>query len=262
MISIISQAERRAVQSLPFWNLCGKIFVPGDGRNRDHVPPETIFRPEHRDPLILPTHTTCNTNHTLTDEKIGQLISLRYGRVPSNPKHRRLQITRFINFRDRAVANLDIDGAVWRWISGFHATLYREPVTDIRRNGSLVTLFPRARLMDGRLALDRVKPQHLIFVQTIKDNRARLNIDRVHCNKGNVRYECVWVQSDNNGPWMCFFALDVYDWKDLGKTRLEAARGCAGHYLLPSGIVPSNAARGAIHRVKVPNYDPLDPFAR
>jgi hypothetical protein len=109
--------------------------------------------------------------------------------------------------------------------------------------------------------LDPIRPQHRLFVQAIKDNRARGNLDRVQCNKGKLTYECVWHQANNIGPWMCFFALDVYDWKDLGRTRLEPARGCAGAYVLPTGTVPAGAARGAVYAVQVPNYDTLDPFA-
>jgi hypothetical protein len=261
MVSITTQAERRSIQKLPFCYLCGKQFAPKDSKNRDHVPPETIFRVEDRDPLILPTHTSCNSDHRLVDEKIGQLISLRYGKVPNDPRHRRLQITRFTNVRDAAVTNLDVDGAIWRWIAGFHAALYGEPALDIRPHGSLVTPFPKAQTIEGRIVFEPLKPQHVTFVQAIKDNRARGNIDRIHCNKGKLKYECVWHQGDNNGPWMCFFALDVYDWKDLGRTRLNPGRGCAGFYILPAGTVPSSAARGAIYTIKAPNYDVLDPFA-
>jgi len=67
-------------------------------------------------------------------------------------------------------------------------------------------------------------PQHLNFVQTIKTNRAKNNLDRICCNKGKLTYECVWAQADNDGPWLCIFALDIYDWKDLGRTRVQPAR--------------------------------------
>lgn len=257
MISFITQTERRPVQSLPFCYLCGKTFATGDVKNRDHVPPGSIFQADHKDPLILPTHEACNSAHTLTDEKIAQLIALRYGKKPSDPKHRRLAINQQLS----ALTNLDIDEAVWRWISGFHAALYKEPVLDIRENCALVTPFPRGRMVDGRVVIDVVGQQHLAFVQAIKDNRAKNNLDKIQCNKGNLTYECVWYQADNNGPWMCFFALDVYDWKDLGKARDQDPRGCAGYYVLPSGKAPSGAALGIAERDIAPNTDKLDPFA-
>jgi hypothetical protein len=99
------------------------------------------------------------------------------------------------------------------------------------------------------------------FVATIKQNRARNNLDRINCNRGKVVYECVWCQSDNNGPWLCFFALDVYDWKDLGRT-VFGARGCAGFYKMPSGEVPLAASRHIDAPVVIPVADHLDPFGR
>ncbi len=231
--------------------------MAGDIKNRDHVPPDSVFRVDHKDPLILPTHETCNSGHTVVDEKIAQLIALKYGKVPSDPKHRRLAVDPNIS----ALMNLDIDDVVWRWISGFHAALYKEPVTDISENCALVTPFPRARMVNGNVVVDPILPQHLAFVQVIKDNRATNNLDRIHCNKGNLTYECVWNQADNNGPWMCFFALDVYDWKDLGKTQDQDARGCAGFYVIPSGLAPATATLGIFEKDIASNVDALDPFA-
>jgi hypothetical protein len=257
MISLVTQAERRPVQNLPFCYLCGKNFQASDTKNRDHVPPDSIFQVDHKDPLILPTHQACNSAHTLTDEKIAQLIALRYGKKPTDPNHRRL----IINAHIGAITNLDVDEAVWRWISGFHAALYKEPAIDIRENCALVTPFPRGRMVDGKPVIDPILPQHGAFVQAIKDNRARNNLDKIQCNKGNLTYECVWNQADNNGPWMCFFALDVYDWKDLGRVRDQDPRGCAGFYVLPSGLAPSSATLGISERNVSPNLDTLDPFA-
>ncbi len=257
MISLITQAERRTAQNLLFCYLCGESFKDGDTKNRDHIPPDSIFQVDHKDPLILPTHQACNSAHTLTDEKISQLIALRYGKTPTDPKHRRLIMDPQIG----ALTNLDIDAAVWRWITGFHAALYREPVLDIRNNCALVTPFPRGQMVNGQPVVDPVLPQHLAFVRAIKDNRAKSNLDRIHCNKGNFTYECVWNQADNNGPWMCFFALDVYDWKVLGKTRDQDARGRAGFYVLPTGTAPIGAALGISEQDIASNSDAMDPFA-
>jgi len=257
MISLITQAERRPIQGLPFCYLCGRSFEIGDIKNRDHVPPDSIFKVDHKDPLILPTHERCNSAHAMIDEKIAQLIALRYGKVPADPQRRRLIIDPKIG----AITNLDIDEAVWYWIAGFHAALYRQPAIDIRNNCALITPFPRAQIVDGSVVVDPISPQHLAFVRAIKDNRVKNNLDKIQCNKGNLKYECVWNQADNNGPWMCFFALDVYDWKDLGAARDQDARGCAGFYVLPSGVAPTGAALGIREKGIAANIDVLDPFA-
>jgi hypothetical protein len=193
------------------------------------------------------------------DEKIGQLIALRYGKVPRNPR-RRLKFALSPQRNLGAVTNLDIDGAVWRWIAGFHAALYREPGVGI--NGSLITPFPRARFVNGRAVLEPLRIQHQLIVETIKSNRPRGNLDRISCNKGKMTYECVWQQADNSGPWMCIFALDIYDWKDLGRTGILPARGCAGFYITPTETVPANATKAVKSSLIIPSSDRLDAFAR
>jgi hypothetical protein len=260
MVSLLGQSDFRSVQNLPFCYLCGHDFTPSDSKNRDHVPPECIFAPLDREPLWLPAHTACNSSYRLLDEKIGQLIALRYGKIRKNAAHRRLKFA-YSPRRDLgAVVNLDIDGAVWRWIGGFHAALYLEPGVGIR--GSLVTPFPKARIVNGRPAFAPLLPQHLLFVQTIKSNRTRANLDRIICNKGKLTYECVWQQADKGGPWMCIFALDIYDWKDLGRTGVLPARGCAGFYVTPARTAPANATRAVASSIIIPGSDGLDAFAR
>jgi hypothetical protein len=260
MVSLLCLADFRSVQNLSFCYLCGRDFVAGDSQNRDHIPPECIFAPLHREPLWLPTHTACNSAYQLLDEKIGQLIALRYGKVPRNAGHLRLKFAYSPHGGLGAVVNLNIDAAVWRWIAGFHAALYREPGIGIR--GSLVTPFPKAWIVNGRPVSAPLLVQHLRFVQTIKSNRVRGNLDRIVCNKGKVTYECVWQQADNCGPWMCIFALDIYDWKDLGGTGLLPARGCAGFYMTPALTVPASASKAVTSSIIVPTSDRLDAFAR
>jgi hypothetical protein len=168
----------------------------------------------------------------------------------------RLALTPLFNIMFRTTIG---STAVWRWISGFHAALYRSSAVGIR--GSLVTPFPRV-IISGRFAVEPLRPQHVAFVQTIKTNRIKGNLDQIRCNKGKLTYECVWCQADNNGPWMCIYALDIYDWKDLGRTSHHPARGCAGFYVLPSQTPPPAATTGKTTSIIIPNSDPLDPFAR
>lgn len=224
MVSLLRQSDYRSVQNLPFCYLCGRQFAGGDAKNRDHVPPECVFLPRDREPLWLPTHIACNSGYRLVDEKIGQLIALRYRKVPRN------------------------------------AALYRKSGVGIQ--GSLVTPFPKAQIIGGHPVFAPLLVQHSLFVQTIKSNRLRGNLDRIECNKGKMTYECVWQQADNNGPWMCIFALDIYDWKDLGRTGALPARGCAGFYLTPTRSVPANATKALASGIIVPTSDRLDAFAR
>src|SRR5262245_9867430 len=124
MVSLSTPRDFRGVQNLPFCYVCGRDFGPTDVWNRDHVPAKKAFHVRHRDPpLWLPTHKTCNNDHSDTDKKVAQLIGLRWGRVTSDLK---LDIIRYGPGRT-AVTNLDIDAVVMRWVRAYHAALYREP---------------------------------------------------------------------------------------------------------------------------------------
>jgi hypothetical protein len=261
MKSITNQSHFRAVQRLSFCYLCGLDFKAEDSRNRDHVPPQGIFLSEHREPMWLPTHTLCNNGQTETDEKIGQLVALRYGKVPKDEKNRRLEFLHIPAANQAAVVNLEVDAAVWRWVRGCHSALYGVPLVGkftVDIGCALVTPFPRAPKDTGEI--EPIKQQHYKFVDTIKVNRAKDNMDRVVTNKGKFVYECVWAQADGNGPWMCIFAIDIYDWKDLGATKLHPARGCAGFYICPDGRLPAGATVAVTSDIIIPNVDPLDPF--
>jgi hypothetical protein len=158
-----------------------------------------------------------------------------------------------------AVMNLNVDEAICRWIFGFHAALYGEPLLKFKRH--LFSPFPRADLVNGRHVVVPLPQQHLLFVETIKRNRMTNALDRIRANKGKLTYECVWGQSDNKGPWLCIFALNIYNWKDLGRTPYNPARGCAGFYVMQSGSVPATATQVSSSRILIPNTDPFDPFA-
>jgi hypothetical protein len=127
---------------------------------------------------------------------------------------------------------------------------------------ALTLPFPRAEQQVGPVVrFEPMKePQHRLVVQTIKINRAKRNLDSVHTHDGKLRYEAVWVQSDDGSTWLCFFGLDIYDWIDLGDTGAHPRRGCAGLYALPSRGYPQSATRAVSTPIIVPNLYPFDAF--
>ena len=168
MPSLSTQQDFRDVQKLPFCYLCGKDFLAGDPRTRDHLPPETAFAACDRKvgPVLwLPAHYACNQGQSNTDQKVGQLIGLRRREIPAS---RRDKLLRFQLSRQRAlsvITNLDVDHAVWRWVRGFHAALYREcfPVTPTFR--ALTAPFPRAQRQPSGLQIEPMKePQHRLLI--------------------------------------------------------------------------------------------------
>ena len=261
MPSLTTPRDFRAVQTLPFCYVCGLQFSSNAAMNRDHVPARTVFARQDRMPCLwLPTHPTCNAEHSTDDQKIGQLISLRRFVTPSSGRDRQLRVSLFSD-GSSAVTNVDVDGIVWRWTRGFHAALYREFFPPDLRTRALQTPFPRGRQTPRGIVIEGLLPQHAVFVRTIKTNRISRNLDSIRSNNGKLTYECVWCRTDNTDQWMCIFALDLYDWKDLGVTPGHPPRGCAGAYILPSGQAPATATKGVATRIIIPNRDPYDPFA-
>ena len=238
MVSLLNQKDFRPVQRLPFCYLCGQEFKKGDETNRDHVPPDAAFAVEQKEPLLMPTHVACNKRHGPNDEKMAQFLGLLRGYVPSNPAHWRLQFEE-LEGGFAALVNFDVHTAVWRWVRGFHAALYGAPLV-VGFQGELHTPFPSAQTKPEGIVLDvsDANYPHLAFV--LDKNRAATNVDRIVSNKGTVSYECVWGQPKTDGPWLCAFALNVSDWKDLGEPRLYQ-RDCLGFYVQPEK--PSTATR-------------------
>lgn len=154
--------------------------------------------------------------------------------------------------------NVNILGAVERWVKAFHAALYREPLPPSTSFG-IETPFTVAVPTRHGIVLDTGRPQHLLFVETVKCNRMANNVDTVVCNNGKVRYECVWRET-SQGSWVCIFGLDIYDWKDLGKVDFGQTKGCVGFYECLSGVPPRGAAKYVALTVVAANLQPFDPF--
>jgi hypothetical protein len=248
---------------LPFCYACGKDFTSEDIKSDDHVPPKTCFLEEDRTfPLKLPTHLSCNQNRHLTDEAFGQLMALKHGKQ-IDEKIWRLEFSAFKKSDTGAtlgaLTNVNIDDEIRRWIRCFHAALYQEAL-PVKTYISLETPFPRARLTPLGPKPEDVRPQHLLFVETIKRNRLAGSLDVIRANNGKLQYECVWDQADN-GTWICIFALDLYSWKDLGDINNFQPRGCAGSYYLPSKRTPKLGAVGTKLIAPIVNIDKYDPFS-
>lgn len=147
MVSVVTPRELRRVRDLPFCYLCGLRFVEGDTVDHDHVPPKSAFAVEDRLPLKLKTHKKCNGAHSGTDEEVGQLLSMRRRAYPS-PQNRRLNVSVAPTMDRAAVSNLNVHQAVIRWIQGFHAALYREPMAADTKF-AMASPFPKLDLQDG-----------------------------------------------------------------------------------------------------------------
>ena len=266
MPELKEQKDFRAIQKLAFCYSCGKDFLPSDKANRDHIPPRSCFAAQDKHfPLVLPTHSICNHVYGDLDEKIGQVISLKHSGLPSQPRNLKIKFERvkieLTGSDPIGVNNVDISGAIWRWIRGFHAALYREYLPADTWH-ELETPFPKAQIGSSDTKLMQLnEAHHRNRVKLIMEFRVTKTVDRITCNNEKLLYECAWVQDENN-RWICMFALNLYDWKDLGDIKNFPARGCVGVYSLQSGMLPNSATKGLRPDIILPNIYPLDPFGR
>ncbi|MDJ0708922.1 MAG: hypothetical protein QNJ14_00960 [Woeseiaceae bacterium] len=262
MPSLSVHKDFQRVRDLKFCYLCGKEFNADDDTDHDHVPAKTTFnvRDRRQNVLKLKTHRDCNSSQSVDDKKAGQLIAPRRGEGPRSARDQALALRAYRGL-GVAVENLNVDAAVWRWVKGFHAALYDEPL--VGNQYALLTPFPRADVLsDGRPRVRAIREQDLIAVDVVKTNRAFGNLDSIVAYNRKLRYECVWCQADDGVRWLCCFGLDIYDWKDLGMHSEEIpARGCSGIYSQNDLTVPEGATLNRQTTIAIPNLDKLDPFA-
>jgi hypothetical protein len=265
MPSLTTQKELQSIQKLGFCYFCGEPFDNEDKSdiNRDHVPPRALFaKPDRTCPLILPSHEECNSSQSQVDEVVGQLVSVLHGRYPT-PRNVRLDVDVIVpqpgGVPIAGLKNLNFQSVLIRWIRAFHAALYGEYLENNTRHALHPPFFAGHIEKDG-IRLESVQPQFPLFVEVIKRNRVAGHIDRITAFNGKLRYECVWDRMDD-GLHACFFALDIYNWHQLGDPQFFPQRGCVGWYQL-SRATPASATL-AVDRelpIRFNNTEPLNPF--
>lgn len=263
MISVVSQRDLRAIRDLSFCHVCGLEIHSSDQTDHDHIPPQSCFDKSDRNPpLKLRAHVHCNNANKLNDEKVGELIAAqRYRSLNPAKTHLGIQLIHEPSL-ERSFAtfqNLDVRGAIRRWVGGFHAALYRNPLKP-GTSFQVTPPLPSATINDNVATMESIPAHHAHFVETLKLNRAAKNVDVLITSNGKLRYECVWAQEDAGPRWFCIFALDLYDWITLGDIHNFEPRGCVGGYMLNDVQVPASASRATRIQAAVPNKSPLDPF--
>lgn len=261
MIQLVSQKELGKSQGLDFCHSCGRGFSQAEPRTKDHIPPESIFAKEHRNPpLILPAHDTCNQEHSVHDEVIGQLVAVARRQYPSPNRNRlKMKVYETDNSSEPMLGLIGtaIEQAIWSWVRGFHAALYREFLPADTRN-TVHPPFWRANETGNVLRIKDSLSQESQFAERIRVNRLTQTLDRIETCSSKCCYECTWEKLDN-GRAICVFALRLYDWEKLGDRSLPQ-RGCTGCYQPLSGK-PGRATSATSLEFQVSSDYPLDPFA-
>ena len=243
MPKILNQRDARAIKKLPFCYVCGNAFAGRENATDDHVPPQAAFLPDDREnfPLTLPTHRGCNHTFHLEDELLGQLVSLANGKDASI---NRLKLSSGSDGAGRLFSlleNVDLHGAIRRWVAAFHAALYQEPLPPLTRFSTQSPL-PSGRVVGGVVIPDTPVPQFVDYARQVDANEALGSVDCIRSNNGKLNYRCCWQRSDG-GPWIALYRLDLYEWSSLGDIDNFSPRPCVGAYAPPGGIPPL-ATRG------------------
>jgi hypothetical protein len=138
-----------------------------------------------------------------------------------------------------------------RWVRGFHAALYREPVLSY--DGAVYPPFAGTEDLAMIPPVERIVPK---LVELLKRNRTAGTVDRIVGFNGKCRYECFWSHLDDGRP-ICVWALNLYDWKRLGATHLHGPRSCLGYYGCATPVTTAHETRLAF---PIANADVLDAF--
>lgn len=238
MTSVVGRRALQAVKKLPFCYVCGHQIQHG-AKSDDHVPPKSCIALVDRadSPLILPTHIECNLGYSYDDERLGQFLSLLHGRRPSIAQS--LMKFTTVGGDHMALSNVNLYGAIERWIRAIYAALYSRPISATTRFAIELPCAAIVQTPSG-VAMDSGRPrQRTLCEETIRRNRDARCIDRLAAWNGKLRFECVWELTPLHA--YCVFWLDFYEWRRLAAISNTPARECVGFFEQSRDDLPPQA---------------------
>ncbi len=264
MVEIITAQQARKVSLLDFCYVCGNPFTESNPSTRDHVPPKKIFIAEDRGwPLILPAHNECNSEYSFSDEQAKGLIALLHPKDTVVPPLKTEQVG--IVKRDGKPTGVLLKGLSLRRIAAkilraCHAALYHEFLRNEDTNRAVLLPLPIFDPETGNIDENELLPQHQILCKLLKDNRKISNVDHIQAYNGKFRFEVVWSTADDNESHFGVFAIDIYNWHNLGGKVLGRPQGCFGMYRLNKSPIPKNACVATSVELPFTYLEPLNPF--
>jgi hypothetical protein len=146
------------------------------------VPPRGCFAQQDRthNPVILPTRQACKNGYKLTDQSVGQFLSLLNGKRPK-PDARGVRYA--VSSVPGVAVNKNVNpyGAVERWVRAFHGALYSQPIpAKTKFTIELPLDVLSADDETGPESVDRGRPeQRALCKKTLAVARTTGTIDRV-----------------------------------------------------------------------------------
>ena len=237
MKSITTQREARHIQNFEFCYLCGRRFSEGDTVNRDHVPPRSVFKKEDRNfPLKLRVHADdCHAALNLDDEVIGQLVSILHGNKIYS-ENDKIQLKGYLLNNSKALVAFDkqrIEPLLQRWLRGFYAALYGEPL-HFDTKFCIQAPLPVGKIIDGKF--EKVDPLP-IFAECLQAIEKSQEFDEIISNNGKFIFRCVWDKL-SDGSWAGIFHINLYQWSRLGDFKSFGNCECVGLFSRPDGKKP------------------------
>lgn len=240
MPNVISSRDFKTILKLPFCYICGGA-LDWHQSTRDHVPPRGCFAQQDRmhTPLVLPTHLECNNGFKVADESLGQFLSLLHGKKPKPGAHG-VTYTASVIPGLAVNRNVNLYGAIERWVRAFHAALYQQPLPARAKFAIELPIEVVSADNEGDsefLDIGR-REQRALCERTIAVNRSARTIDRLVGWNGKLQYECVWIPTPLHS--YCVFWINLYGWSHLAKIQLMPPKECVGFYsLFPTERPPS-----------------------
>lgn len=232
---VTKESEMQQIRKeVTFCYLCGCCLHSGrrskNGNNRDHILPQALFGAPPTSEAwrpILNAHVQC---HEETKNKEGEEVAVLLHKFQtldgklaeknwaSNLKALGLELRKEFDPHIGETLHLvkgfgSAHDAVWHWIRGLHAVLYREYLPPLMKHRAFAPM-GEANIPDSGDSKRRIGPEEIFKEKTTISEVLSVachnaQFDGVRCWGNRCQYMCVWAQIDRQSPF-CMWSL-LYD---------------------------------------------------
>jgi hypothetical protein len=265
MIRISSQNEMQvACRAVRFCYLCGEPLPARNQQDRklvcrEHVIPKTLLGDPPLDrvqrwPVKLDVHKGCDKKYKAgTDDLAALLHCINVHPKEQWPKPKHIQRLGLSLVRVHSLLggpSLPAFGnaqkpvsAVWMWVRGIHAALYREYLPESAPHTILAPV-PGFNASAGPSALRQTVERSAIVRAPVEYGVRTGRADGLSAWGGQVSYECVWfppVDEHCGDVWACFWGLIFPGVSTWSRTVLPPGQECPWHGLYTTNCLPDGA---------------------
>lgn len=222
-----------------FCYICGKPLDNGERVNKDHCPPQGMFKEEDlvNYPIVLKVHQACNARWSGDDEIFAVMYDVLHGSQRGIVGRRPIEMMSVLNEQGPFLGSRGVPffGLVYRVVRVAHALLYGEFVDSQTRFSTHIPV-PEVDEQNG----NRPKMHEMstyAFGHTLCTAQKTNTFDSLVAFNNAFKYVCTWAHSDG-GLSMCIFAFDIYRLAGMGIQIQDFPRAVIGSYVFSR---PKNA---------------------